>query len=827
MNGILDTLTFAVRFVIRDTRGAWARFLWFGVLLGTSLAVLIASQGAVSSLRASIRACARELVGGDIVITSKKPIPAEIASRFGQHKAFEERLRTMVRSSTAAQLAQLRAVDDEYPLFGSIEVVPKSTAWRSAGVALERTLMDRLGVKVGDQVEVLGISLTVAAELVSAPGDISAAYVVAPRLYISRSMLPSGILSARGSMVDYSLFLKLERVNHVDETAAQLRSQLDPATFTVDTAVKRTERLSLVVSSIGSLASTVSLATMTLALLAITLAIRFHLRSKRPVAAVLRATGATMQQIRLCFFLQTSLLGVLAAILGVLGGLALYEVLVSIARTSTELRITESFDPMIIGASVGFMVLSLLWAAAPPLHHISSTSAFAVLRSDLEGPPQPALQRRFDLCVRLLSGFSILVLAWLLLGADKSAAILLGGAASTIATSVSLAWGARWSAKWVGEYVDYFPLRCALRNLHRPGNQTLAVVSSIALALSLLCAVSVVESTLGTLRGIGTDYGEANVFLYELFPEQTTLATRVIEKHGGRALQQLPVVLMRLQAIKGTPISEILRTDGTDTPPRWALTREYWTSYRDHLIPNERITGGQWFDGPLLNGEPVPVSLEDALAERLGVSIGDTLEWDVQGLSVLTRVTSIRDILWERFERNSFVVFPSGVLEEAPQFLFWSLSLRDPGARSAFIREISAVAPNVSVIDLTLVVNEVLSVLSTIGIGLKLLLGIIAFTATGLLAITALGARAERAPELMLLARIGMRRSIKRSIVRFEFLLLGVLATMCGIGFGLGVGWSIAYWALHVPANFNWLSITALSLASLVSCWAAGRLVSS
>lgn len=827
MSGFLDTVTFAARFVTRDTRGTWARFLWFGLLLGTSLAVLMASQGAVSSLRTSIRASARELVGGDIVITSKTPIPSEVAERFGDRKALEYRIRTMVRSSTAAQLTQLRAIDESYPLFGGIETEPKESAWRSRGVVLERILMDRLGVKVGDQIEVLGISTTVAAELVSAPGDISAAYVVAPRLYFPRSMIPQSILSARGSMVDYTLFIALERDGEADRVAAELRSQLDPATYNIDTAVKRTERLSLVVSSIGSLASTVSLATMALALIAITLAIRFHLRSKRPVAAVLRATGASTRQIGLCFFGQTALLGLCATIFGIIGGLTLYDVCITIARTTFELNIAERLDPTTIATSVGFMLVSLLWAATPSIHHISSTPALSVLRSDLEAAPQSTLQHRLDLGIRLLSGFCIVALAWLLLGADKSAAILLGGAAVTLAVSVALAAVARWCAKRVGQRVDYFPLRCALRNLYRPGNQTLAVVSSITLALALSCAVFVVQSTLNALRGIGTDYGEANVFLYELSPEQAPLATQVVEKHGGRPLQQLPVVLMRLQSIKGAPITDILRKNEADAPPRWALTREYWTSYRDHLISNERITAGRWFDREHVDGEVVPISLEDALAERLGLSIGDTVEWDVQGVPVLTRVTSIRDILWERFERNSFVVFPPGVLEGAPQFLFWSLSIQDAAARSAFIKEIATLAPNVSVIDLTLVVREVLTILSTIGLALKILFGIIAFTAVGLLVITAMGARAERAPEFMVLARIGMRRPTKRSIVRFEFLLLGALATVCGIGLGLGVGWSIAHFALQVPVTFDWWSIAALSLATLILCWAAGRVVAS
>ncbi len=270
-----------------------------------------------------------------------------------------------------------------------------------------------------------------------------------------------------------------------------------------------------------------------------------------------------------------------------------------------------------------------------------------------------------------------------------------------------------------------------------------------------------------------------------------------------------------------------MREDRPDSPPRWTLTREYWTSYRDHLISNERIVSGRWFDHSEASGDFVPISLEDKLAERLQLSIGDTVEWDVQGVPVLTRVTSLRDILWERFERNSFVVFPPGVLEGAPQFLFWSLSIKDAVARSALIKEVSTLLPNVSVIDLTLVVKEALAILSTIGLALKFLFGIIAFTAAGLLIITALGARAERASEFKILAHIGMRGSTKRTIVRTEFVLLGIVAAACGLGVGTALAWSIGNFALHVPMVFSWWGTATLTFGCLGFCWLAGRLVSS
>jgi putative ABC transport system permease protein len=558
---------------------------------------------------------------------------------------------------------------------------------------------------------------------------------------------------------------------------------------------------------------------MTLAMVAIAFAIRFHLRSKRVGAAVLRATGASRRLIALCFFGQTALLGLFAASFGVVGGIAVHAILTTLARNNLNLDITEHLDPTIAIATVGFMLLSLVWAAAPSISYTSRTPALAVLRSDFEVPSKQKALYWLDFAVRLLSGVLIMMIAWILSGADKSAAILLAGAAATLIVSVALAAGARWVAKRVGGRVENFPLRFAVRNLYRPGNQTLAVVSSIALALALSCAVSVLEATLDALRGVGTDYGEANVFLYELSPEQAPQAAQILEKHGGRAIQQLPVVLMRLQSIKGTPVSEILRKDQPDAPPRWTLTREYWTSYRDHLLSNERIVAGQWFGTTETDRTAVPISLEDTLAE--------TVEWDVQGVSVLTRVTSMRDILWERFERNSFVVFPPGVLEGAPQFLFWSLSLQDAAARGAFVKETSTLLPNVSVIDLTLVVREALAILSTVGIGLKILFGIIALTAMGLLLITALGARAERASEFRTLAQIGMRRPTKRTIVRTEFILLGTLATLCGIGLGLALGFSIAHFALHVPVVFDWWRIAALSLGCLAFCWGAGRIVSS
>jgi len=185
---------------------------------------------------------------------------------------------------------------------------------------------------------------------------------------------------------------------------------------------------------------------------------------------------------------------------------------------------------------------------------------------------------------------------------------------------------------------------------------------------------------------------------------------------GAPILQQAPIVTMKLAAIKGQPVRDILRDRSTrgGRGPGWALSREYRSTFRGELAPTEKVVAGK-FEGRVAAGAAVvPVSVEQGLARELGLQLGDELDWDVQGVTIKTRVGSLREVEWRRLEPNFFVVFPLGTLEAAPKFYVAAARAATPAesarAQQAVVREF----PNVSAIDLALVLETLDGIFSKV-----------------------------------------------------------------------------------------------------------------
>ena len=161
---------------------------------------------------------------------------------------------------------------------------------------------------------------------------------------------------------------------------------------------------------------------------------------------------------------------------------------------------------------------------------------------------------------------------------------------------------------------------------------------------------------------------QPNIFLFDIQPDQKEAVAALVRQEGLPVIQEAPIVTMRLVEVKGRKSSDLLK-DPQQKIPEWELEREYRSTYRADLSETEKITAGNWighFD--YHPGDTVPVSVEQDIARDLGLTIGDTLVFDVQGVEIKTRVASLREVDWKRFQTNFFVVFPTGVLEHAPTF---------------------------------------------------------------------------------------------------------------------------------------------------------------
>ncbi len=422
-----------------------------------------------------------------------------------------------------------------------------------------------------------------------------------------------------------------------------------------------------------------------------------------------------------------------------------------------------------------------------PLAPIRRISPLLTLRSDVEAAFRP----RRDPLVWLLTG--VVLAALLAFSLWNSSTWVIGlGFFGGLLVVFGLLFGVAKSIMFLTR--RFFPtswryeLRQGLANLFRPHNQTVVLILSVGLGTFFITTLYLTQtSLLQEVESVGSGT-RPNLVLFDIQSDQLAGVVQLLEENQLVVQDEVPVVTMRLSAINGTPVEQL-----RDAPEwqhrRWALTREYRCTYRDHLTEAETLVKGS-FPGP--PGSGVQVSLEQRIADDLKAQIGDHLVFDVQGVPVEVEVGSIRSVEWRTFQPNFFVLFPTGVLEDAPQFHVIITRTESKAQSARFQRALVQDFPNVSAIDLSLVLETIDSVLNRLSFVIRFM----AFfsVATGFLVMIGaiVSGRYQRMRESVLLRTLGASRRQLRTIFVTEYLFLGLFSATTGVLLSLLASWAIA-----------------------------------
>jgi putative ABC transport system permease protein len=371
-----------------------------------------------------------------------------------------------------------------------------------------------------------------------------------------------------------------------------------------------------------------------------------------------------------------------------------------------------------------------------------------------------------------------------------------------------------------------FAWRHGLANVHRPNNQTTALMLALGLGAFLLVTLYNVQSTV--LKEVAQRGGknEPNLVLFDVQKVQRAAVRDLIESFNVPILEEVPVVTMRLAAIKDQRVEQ-LRNDSRQAIPRWALRREYRVTYRSGLSSSDHIMSGTWSPRVGSDIKVIPISLEKSIADTLRVGIGDRLEFELQGLSFLTQVASIREVDWQRLQPNFFVIFPEGVLEQAPQF--FALASRTDSTQTSALLQRSVVErfPNVSMIDLTLVLNTLDAILGRISAAVRFLAFFTILAGLFVLGSAILSRRSQRLKESILLKTLGAPRRQIVTMVAAEYLFLAAIACLTGASLSAVASWGAARYFFAIPFSFSPVAVVTILLVTtattvalgVVGCW--------
>ena len=303
-----------------------------------------------------------------------------------------------------------------------------------------------------------------------------------------------------------------------------------------------------------------------------------------------------------------------------------------------------------------------------------------------------------------------------------------GGLAGNLLILSGLSLGLTWVLRHYYPKKWPYALRQGLSNLYRPHNRTVFLIVTLGMGTFLIYTLYLCQ---GLLLQQVTSWGaedQPNMVLFDIQPDQIEGVTAIIDDAGHSIIETVPIVTMRLTSINGQTISE-LKADTETKIETWALNREYRSTYRGHLIETEQLIEGE-FISETKGEEPIPVSVEESIAKSLAIKLGDRILFDVQGIPIKTRVESMRKVDWQKMRTNFYVVFPHGVLEEAPTFYALVTKVPDRVATASLQELIVNKFPNVSAIDLSLVIETISSILNRVAFVIRF---IATFTiATGL-----------------------------------------------------------------------------------------------
>lgn len=639
------------------------------------------------------------------------------------------------------------------------------------------------------------------------PGDTLAFSALAPRVYLAEGRLPVTGLVREGSLARYRRMFRVAEGFAIDAWVKQQDAEFTRLKLNADTVTKRKEDLG---NSLGNLQRYLNLAAFIALLLGsvgIASAIHVHVTQKLPQVGVLRCLGVPLGTTFAIYLAQAIALGVFGVTAGILLGALLEQLLPRIIQGFIPFEISARFSWMAaLEASVAGIVLCVLFALGPLLQ-VRGVSPLAAIRAAFE--PTRAARRKTDLLRWAVHGGIVLAVAGFAVLQTRKVAEGLGFVGGLLVAFGVLAGAARGLVWLTRRFVPRrlaFVWRQGLANLHRPNNRTTLLVLSLGLGTFLVLTLQLVRTSLLQELFPPGKSTQPNAILFDIQSDQREAVADALKKMGLPMLEEAPIITMRLASIKGRPTDQLLG-DKRGGSPGWALRREYRSTWRSQLTTGETLMAGRFVERIEEGTTPIPVSLEDGIAKELGLTLGDELVFDVQGILLTNRVASLRKVDWRQVRPNFFVVFPAGALEAAPAMHVMATHVGTPAESARMQQEIVRQFSNVSAIDLTLVLRTLDDVVGRVGLVVRFMA---LFTvATGLIVLVGaiLTGRWQRVQEGILLRTLGATRSQIQRILFAEYLFLGSLASIAGAILAVGSSWALAVFAFNSGYTFQWIPL--------------------
>jgi putative ABC transport system permease protein len=794
----------------------------------SSITLGVAALVAINSFRTnavnSVESQARSLLGADLRLTSNREWPQPIAQLIdsAEVKYDVARVITLVSMGVAAhsgntRLVQLRAIEPGYPFYGDIVTEPRG-AWaalhRGKSAVVDEALLSQLGMQVGDTLLLGEAAFVIAGSFVKAPADLNFRTIIGPRVYIGAQHLQATQLLGVGSLAQHQAFLRVTDAKELQRFVDRRHDTFRRNLIDFDTADEQGDNLTQALDSMSRFLGLVGLAALLLGGIGVATAVHVFVKDKRKVIAVLRCLGARQRTVFAAYLLQAAALAFAGAAIGVVIGFAVQAFLPRVMSAVVPFDVPFAIDWTSVAAGLGIGVMVAVLFAIVPLLSVRGISPLQALRVDYEPP-----RRRFDpyriaAYLALIAGITGLSL-WQ--ASDYRPGLAFAGA---LAVTLGVLWLTaflliRGTRRFFPRKAP-FAVRQGIANLFRPHNQTVSVTLSLGFGVFVIATMLAVQANILSWLDIEGASNAPNLLVFDIQSDQREDVASVFRENGVPAVTFTPIVPARITHINGKTIDQLLAGSQARKIEPWTLRREYRHTYRDTMVASEDVLTGKWMAA---SGERdvASISMEDDLARGLNVKLNDRITWDVQGMPVESRITSLRKVDWARFDTNFFVVFPSGVLEQAPQTNVALARVPEVTARTNVQRDLVATHSNVSVVDLATIRQSFEDMISKVTMAVRFM-ALFSITAGIIVLIGAVAtSRFQRLRESALLKTLGATRKQITQVLVTEYAALGLLAAATGVLLGGVAAWALMkfFFKLEYQAPWLGLGIVAVGVAVL------------
>ncbi|MEP3945692.1 FtsX-like permease family protein [Ascidiaceihabitans sp.] len=813
------SLATAAKFAKRELRGGIKGFRIFLACLALGVAAIAAVGSVRSGIEAGLAREGAAILGGDAELdfTYRFATADERAwmDTTATHVSEIADFRSMAVVGEERALTQIKAIDDAYPLVGTVGLMPEMSldvALADYGAVMERVLSDRLGLSVGDTFALGTQDFTLRAILTREPDGAASGFSLGPRTIVYTEALKDAQLLTSGSLFETKYRLKLEEGADLEALEAAAKARFENTGMRWTDARNGAPGVAQFVNRLGAFLVLVGLSGLAVGGVGVSAAVRSYLSDKTGVIATLRTLGAERSTIFQTYFIQIGVLSLLGIAIGVALGALVPAALAPLIEARLPIPSQIGIYPAPLAEAALYGLLTAFVFTLWPLARAENVRAATLFRDGVDtSSALPALKYIFFTGLGLAA---LIGLAGFFSGTWRLTLWTAGGIAGALLLLSVTAVIIRWTSRRGAAVSKGRPaLRWALASISGPREGAASVVLSLGLGLSVLAAVGQID---GNLRGaITTNLPDVapSYFFVDIQRDQMPGYTERLENDPA------------VSRIDSAPMLRGVITKINDTPAReysgehWVIQGDRAVTYAERPSENTKITEGAWWDEGYVGPPQISFAAEEA--EEMGLKLNDTLTINVLGRDITGTITSFRDVDFSTGEMGFVLTMNPAALQGAPH-TFISTVYADENAEAQILRDLATAYPNITAIRVRDAINRVADVLA--GLAAATSYGAAATLITGFLVLIGAAAAGTKARtyEAAVLKTLGASRGrILRSFA-LRAALLGFAAGIVALAAGIAGGWAVSRFVMETDFNVIWPNAIAIIAGGVIATLLAG-----